>query len=104
VENDPIEYPTTFRSVLASLTCRLGAWLIRRGYRVDPDGGAVVVVVVHGGDQWSLAWHHGWPAQAAQAAVLAQGQADTLSSRADSLRSGIAARHKTVRQTSAKFG
>lgn len=82
--------PTTqgrvaMRSVFASLTCRLGTWLIHRGYRLDPSGGAVAIVVVHGDDHWSRCWHRGWPDQAILAAATARMQADALEGLAEKL-------------------
>ena len=75
----------SIRSVIASLTCRLGTWLIHHGYRFDPGGGAVAIVVVHGDDHWSRCWYQGWPDQAILAAATARMQAEALEGLAEKL-------------------
>lgn len=79
------EATVTVRGVLSGYCCRLGAWLIKRGYRLDPDGGAAVVVVVHGEDHWSGSWHLGWTSQAFLAAELATYAAEVLREHATKL-------------------
>lgn len=68
----------SLRSKLAGLICLLGEWLLRIGFRADPDGGAIVVVVVHGCNAWSCSRHLGWTTQARSAADLSREAAEEL--------------------------
>jgi len=45
---------------------------------LDPNGGAAVIVVVHGSHFWSRSWHIGWANQARKASSLVVEESEAL--------------------------
>lgn len=66
------------RHQVAAWLCNLGAWMIRRGILLDPDGGGGIVAVTHGNAAWTRLWHRGYVEHAVLASVLARESAIKL--------------------------
>lgn len=62
---------TRLRRLGSGALFHLGAWLIRQGVQLDPEGGGGIVAISHGTSAWARCWHRGLVAHAAIVAHLA---------------------------------